>query len=111
MENPIKRILEEALALFGPNGENWTKGSYAKNRHGLRVNVDSTTACKFCAMGAIMRVNPKPFGHLSDASAQLQKALTKLHKRTDNFLIEYNDHKTTTFNDIQKVYQTAIEML
>lgn len=57
-------VLKAALALLGPNGENWCKEAFARNERQHPVMVESPTACKFCAMSACEKIAGNTFQDL-----------------------------------------------
>lgn len=48
-------ILREALVLLR-DGDAWTRDSMARDQHELPTSVLDNSACKYCMVGAVMRV-------------------------------------------------------
>lgn len=46
------------LEFFGPNGERWCQGSFARNGRGQGVNVKDPEAISFCLRGAARLLIP-----------------------------------------------------
>lgn len=55
MSLTTSEILERAAALIEPPGA-WAKDVYARDEDYRIVNATSPTACRFCALGAILNV-------------------------------------------------------
>lgn len=50
------KILRDARELLAkPNG--WIQGSFARNKYGVATLIESSTACSFCAWGAVRRAS------------------------------------------------------
>lgn len=131
MEKKPSEILEQALKIFGPNGENWTKGHFRKfkilDKMGNiveKVSVLSKEQVKaecYCSLGA-MDVAADPSLTLStDLLGSPQK--NKIARRkAENYLKAviskenchsvpgWNDNSKRTFTSVKKAFQEAIEL-
>jgi hypothetical protein len=105
----VSELLTQALALFGPNGEHWTKETYARDMDNNPVSPVSKEACRWCALGAIRHC-------LVDVSLR-RDFMFKAHdflqqgipvRVSTRFPWEFNDLPRTTFSDVKTMYQLAI---
>lgn len=55
MSAEVARILRDAADLIEPPGR-WTRGTLARDEHGLPVAAESPDAVCWCALGAVQRV-------------------------------------------------------
>lgn len=99
--------LKLALKLLTYKG--WTKGMYARDAEGRPVlcvsSVESTVACSFCALGAIMHLH-QSFTGWSSAEDYLQKALPGWCPSVP----EYNDDPRCEFKHVRALYCKAIRL-
>ncbi len=49
----FKEACNAAADLFEAAPEVWTTGAYARDSADFQVPIDSSSACKFCAVGAV----------------------------------------------------------
>lgn len=92
----VARVLDEALALLGPNGEHWIKGSAREG--------DS-----YCVIGAIrvaaddeMQRRPRPWGLVvSDARSAVLGVIRSAH------IASWNDAQERQFSEVRSALLTA----
>jgi hypothetical protein len=109
------QLLQDALDLLGPNGENWTRGVYARNAQQQEVSFESQDACRFCAQGAIRTsffrtkdvINA---GRRWDLTDLLDNAARKIDNRYAATAVAFNDRTGQTFDNIKLLFQTAISL-
>ncbi len=88
----IKAVLERALARLR-GGDAWTKGAFARDRHGVMVDPKSKHAQSWCAIGAVYAEIPEPFDDFKEITAPLRKG-----------------HGPATVNDMAGSFRTVEEM-
>lgn len=83
-----EQVLRDALALFGPNGQQWIKGAYQNNG--------------FCVVGAVRYCyGPEgPACHLLAIAAGTEY---------DSDLERWNDAPERTFADVCAIFKSAIK--
>lgn len=99
-----RQILQAALDRFGPNGEHWTKGAFERDG-------------SFCTVGSLredIRHGDSEFFNKPEylmakklLSVQV-KALTGNEYHGPMSLMSFNDAHETTFHDVRRVFQKAI---
>jgi hypothetical protein len=87
-ESQVKQDLRAALALLGPNGENW-----------CQLHLFTTDGRK-CALGAIMEVRSITDKRIDHASNALAEAIGQ------PAIGDFND--THTFPEVRAVFEKAI---
>lgn len=80
----IYQVLTKARNLLK---KGWTKGVFARNKYGHEVSINSRSACKFCAQGAVAKVTTHEHNHSSYILAR-----NFLNKFTDGMLMSFNDN-------------------
>ena len=60
------------------NPENRTRGAYARNSEGLRVDVFNDSACRFCLAGAIEKAAGPAADYLTSVSSARSRAASLL---------------------------------
>lgn len=100
--NPIQ-LLQRALALFGPDGQNW-------------VNHCPRGDGKECVMTAINRTYDPDEINLEKHDAArlaLTHSIPKGYSTKHDVLTltKFNDNPNTTFQDIKVLFETAIKSL
>lgn len=108
-------VLTKARALIE---KGWTQGTNARQKNNRETSPQSKTACKFCAIGAMVReANLESLFSRDRRSlaTRLDHALAKVHPEfipdEDNSLraiAQFNDLPTTTKEQILEVYDHAI---
>ena len=103
-----KEILIKAKELI-QNKDNWIQGSYARDSKNNLVMVRDENACRFCAMGAIMKIADARLG------SEYYKAREVLMFEAKNIL---NDHRiesaivhlndTTGHEKVMELFDAAI---
>lgn len=90
--------------------DHWTKYTLARNVHGSCVDVNSTAAVRWCAIGAIETVaSTRHLGEKSTAVKALKDALDTSYSRLG--VSGYNDHSHTTHEMVLALFDHAIELL
>lgn len=56
LEKRTQRTATKLLKLFGPTGQKWTYGSYAKDKNGEDVDLRSRKAVSWCFAGAMTKL-------------------------------------------------------
>lgn len=102
--NETQLVLSRALALLGPNGENWFKGSACN---------DEETA--FCAMGAVyLAMGRRAQGVMTTPMGHGGLPCELMHQASVEGYGEYmgivNDKRGTPFAAIRSVFLRAIEL-
>lgn len=84
-------ILHEALALLR-DGKGWTKNAAARDKYGRETLVLSDVACKYCLVGAVMRVakqnrivNLQPVFYYLLNAANSKYRLTDINDAAESF--------------------------
>jgi hypothetical protein len=81
----------------------WNKrGNYAADATGKQVGVDSKRAVCWCVLGAVAKVADSEVSRIH-ASQALYRACP------DRSLTNWNDRPATSFADLKKLFDTAIE--
>jgi hypothetical protein len=104
-----KMALESALRLF-KDGKGWTKGSYARDSHGLTISEIDEHACQWCTIGAIRAVSQFANEPLLFADTLYDLAAALNAPRSDAFLevVNFND-RAMHFSEIKELFLKAIE--
>ncbi len=90
MRVTVQHTVKELLNLFGPNGEHWTQGAFARNENGRIVGPDTPNACKWCLSGGIMHLTQK-----NNVAYYSESLSTKFEKLTGyDSLSNFNDNHT-----------------
>jgi hypothetical protein len=84
MVTPLQ-VLKTARKLIAKK-EGWTKGTCARNRSGVPVDWDESSAVSFCAYGAIYR-----------AAIPLDSAGDRVHLKAEDFLKKVIQRPTIQF--------------
>ena len=120
MELTAKEILVKARNKIA-EPENWCKISAAKKKHNQRGNtftfdgfipcaVEDPEASQWCATGAVNSVIPH--GLFRENMAPRRKALCALDASCPAYtIIDYNDNRHTSHNEILDVFEKAIEIV
>jgi hypothetical protein len=93
--NETQQLLRDALNLLGPVGENWIQGSWAEKVDGRRC---------YCAVGAV----DAAAGWTRDSTGAY-RALNLAMSPERASIPLYNDHPGTTFDDIKRLFERAVE--
>lgn len=97
------KTLEAAKALIA-DPKCWIKGVIALNDDGEQVESDNLKAVCFCSLGAL---------RAAAANRGINKALRTLYKHLpenyNGFLTGWNDHSSTTHEDVMKLFDKAIQ--
>lgn len=75
----------------------WTKGNFAQDEHGKYVPLGSEHSCKWCLMGAAMKVAPERWTDLCNALTGNQQTTA------------INDDPRTTHADVLRLIDDAIQ--
>ena len=82
--------------------DKWIKGTSARNDKGIRTTVLDPNAVAWCIGGACTKI----CGGVT-ASRDLRKHLRKFITNKREGIIDYNDHKNTTFTGVKRLIQRA----
>lgn len=97
-----RQILQKTLDLLGPNGEHWCKHAY------------KTGDGSFCSYGALCESvlnDPDRFHAGSEYTKARLILATQVKLARPNWksdIIDFNDNTETTFADVRRVFQKAI---
>lgn len=88
-------LLKRALALFGPRGKHWTKGTYRRDPSEGHPNGE------FCAVGALNKVN----------TARQQEAVVYLGSAVRSiYITKWNDARHRKWSDIRAAFTKAMKL-
>lgn len=105
-QEKVLMCLEKAKAKLGPNGENWTKEAYARNKLGIKILSSDPNAVKFCALGAIRAAKCEPQVQ-TKAQITLNRVAMEIGAES---IVDLNDD-AKSFKEILDVYDAAISEL
>lgn len=92
----------------------WTQGTLARNEKGLRTNPNYTDAACFCLRGAIEHAqNGMTFCTTPAVVGVVQRMDRLARARSPKFptLVEFNDDKQTTFQNVRELIgQTMVQI-
>lgn len=94
-----KQILVKARALVK---RGWTQGSCAKAKNGREVHPSRTTACCWCAFGALWKVAPNSYL----LAEQVLNALPEVSAYTN--IVDFNEVEGRTQEDVLAAFDKAI---
>ena len=121
-DRDLANILRTAKCAIG-KPETWCKGEMATTRCGERVDVSSTRAERWCAVGASMlalrahcidngfRDHLLIWVQMNDALIDALPPLPLGRRTSIKTVSHYNDAKSTDHADIIRLYDRAIESL
>jgi hypothetical protein len=89
------RVIDEALRILGPHGEQWIKGS------------EDDTKGNYCIMGAIDLAREKLNVRNADALRFVRDAIRKEEGRSHAFIARFNDGDLTTFVNVRRILLLA----
>lgn len=99
------QALKKARKLIS-NPKRWCQFREAQNARGLAVSADDSSAYKFCAAGAILKVAGR------DSEEVLVSALKALMKSTRGVgVATYNDKPRRTHAQVLNIFDRAIAKL
>ena len=94
----------------------WTKHVYARNNYDTHTDELSDDACKWCLMGAILRVTEQNHEVKREITSLLKGYIVKGYigvfrdnRSREYYVIDYNDANETKYQDIVNLLDTAIE--
>lgn len=101
------KLLADALKLFGPNGEKWTKG---EEEIELGEN-DKYPDGAYCSIGAMHHINTPN----EDAATEILAFAIKLDTKdfgeiAEDTIVNNNDCDATTFKDVKRWFTNAIKI-
>jgi hypothetical protein len=114
MTKPINHtaayIAKKLLKLFGPNGEHWTRGAYAKSKTGTIITSDKIAtkdAFKFCLAGGLrkMRLSSSTLAKAMNMNIDMFRGMN-IDWNAEFPLVKFNDHHR--FPAIKKALQKVI---
>jgi len=86
------------------NAKRWTKGAYSRSSNHHQCRVDGRSVVSFCLYGGLDLIHS---GDHIQAEMAIHKAISKLYPEFSCNIVEFNDAKTITIKDIQKVVKLA----
>lgn len=103
----------------------WTRGALARNSEGDEVDYRSPDARRWSAFGAVLAASAAdPEDGVLDWEAdakvmtldRLERNAARLLKadygsRQRGFVVEFNDHAATTFEDVERLFEDSIREL
>lgn len=95
-----KELLQKALLVFGPNGENWTKG--------VVTDKECSLTALNAALGPDQKLNKEHMAAKDGAVVALRAALPAEFR---GLVSQFNDDLAITFPDVQNLYNKAIQSL
>lgn len=98
--NQLADNLRAAKALID-TPEKWTKGAFARGRHGFSVDVSSPIATCFCLRGAVHAVTGNG-RRTRDVFSALERAVGR------RGLAQWNDRISRTHADVMAAFDQAI---
>lgn len=107
----VAKVLQSARDLIA-KPENWIQRYDAVDAKGNYAYADSPSACKWCALGAILKVSPNSGTGFTIAEMHVVPALPKAYRiATPGYynLTEYND--THTHRSVIKMFDKVISQL
>jgi hypothetical protein len=87
--------------------KNWIRGDLAVDLQNTPVDPEAPEACKFCLMGAILRVSPRP-GVIVRASPLIDIIYRFLPESNYKQITKFNDDPMTTHQNVLAVLDQAI---
>lgn len=111
MNKTVLTTLTEARALID-SPEKWTRGAFARNSKGEKVEVYDPNATCFCVLGALIRCESESVDFLKTARP-LRKAFIELGTPAADFeqtLPGFNDSIATTHEIVLTAFDKAIEI-
>lgn len=101
----VKEVLIAARAKIAPI-ENWTQGSFAKNKNGSPVLETSESACSFCSAGAVYLACRELEGGYPAFMIPSLNALDELSRAMGQSVGHFND--THTHAEVLAKFDEAI---
>lgn len=96
----VSEVLIAAKSLID-TPDKWIQGAYAADSSGCDIAPSSTNACKFCSIGALVRVGVGLYANYSVSEAYLTHAM-----RCDT-ISRFND--SHTHSEVMEAWDRAIE--
>lgn len=97
----------------------WTQGVYVRDPAGCAINYRSSSACKFCLDGALIKATYIVIGENRFTYENMLKGVRKLvaswllgwsnQDEDANKITMFNDHIITNQSDVMEVLQKTIE--
>lgn len=114
----LAKVLTDAKALIA-EPDHWTKGSFArKGQDGIGIAPNDPNATCYCSFGAIMCVTS--YNTPASIFDEMGKIATRLLAERDpaievdpgkNPIVFFNDHPTTTHEDVMLLFNQSIALL
>ena len=102
----VKEVMVGARDLLN-NEEQWTKGAYARSLNNTNVEPSDKHACKWCIMGAFMKVAKEIEGVRFDDTYDAFK-MFMLRNGLGESISGWNDRPSTTHKDMIDTLDLAI---
>ena len=96
---PYRDTLHRAAALLESSPDAWTKSHFAHDLTGSPVNPKAAQACRWCALGAIIKV--------SFNADESDTAVDKLQVALGQSVVQWNDKQTDKSVVIAKLREVA----
>ncbi len=87
---PNSEVARRLLKLFGPNGEHWTQGDYARDKNDLSVAYHAQNACKWCMHGGLYKLSDDD----ADVFVSTDKFSKAMREQTGQFYVQFNDENS-----------------
>ena len=104
-----KAILSKAASIIR-KPENWTRGTFAKDKNDEQVSPEDPTATKCCIMGALRKAREElniPIGNYT-RKAEVKIETVLIGKGLTPVLPEFNDDPKTTHEDVIHILKETI---
>lgn len=96
----------KTIAELFASEDRWTKFASGKDKDGKSVGSSSEKAVSFCLGGAVDKIYGTSNKYL-DVNQRLNEIIEKYSLGKRCGIVDFNDHSTTTFADIQRVVSLA----
>jgi xylose isomerase len=101
--------LLKAVDAFLSDKHKWTKGAFARDALGVRVNSFHSQAVSFCLLGAMNKV---PIGSPESFQMACRMLEQKIRSKTiEPDIPSWNDAYVRTFEDVKGLLKETIETL
>lgn len=108
MKKSALTILKKARNKIAKK-DRWTRGSFARTKHGGRAEVQSGRAFCFCAIGAVERFGGGDFALSNAALDALGVALNM--RGWEKNIADFNDNPATQQGDVVALFDEAIALV
>jgi hypothetical protein len=99
-----RKQADKLLKLFGPNGEHWTKASYARNKYHDRVGSCDAEAVYWCLEGGT-----KKLGFRVSIVLAMEDRLRRSLKKDNVGITWWNDAPERTFAQVRRFIEQCVD--